>query len=112
MPALVMMRLGNDQATDQTLGIIADAVSRSRFWASTGIFVVGPGRSALLISPYTHTGATDSNMYNTTSVLRTMELILHLHPMTHFDAGARPMIASFSQQPSLTPYQAVRAGEK
>ncbi len=39
----------------------------------------------------------DSNMYNTTSVLRTMELILHLHPMTHFDAAARPMVAAFSQ---------------
>jgi hypothetical protein len=45
-------------------------------------------------------------MYNTTSVLRTMELILHLHPMTHFDAGARPMIASFSQQARPAPYQA------
>jgi hypothetical protein len=61
---------------------------------------------AFLISPYTRTGAIDSNMYNTTSVLRTMELILHLHPMTHFDAGARPMTASFSQQASLAPYQA------
>ncbi len=99
MPALIMMRLGPDQATDQALGTIVEAVSRSKFWGSTAIFVVGQGRSALLISPYTHTGATDSNMYNTTSVLRTMELILHLHPMTHFDAAARPMIASFSQQP-------------
>ena len=45
-------------------------------------------------------------MYNTTSVLRTMELILHLRPMTHFDAGARPMIERFSKKPVLTPYQA------
>ena len=34
-------------------------------------------------------------MYNTTSMLRTMELILGLRPMTHFDAGARPMTAAF-----------------
>jgi DNA-binding beta-propeller fold protein YncE len=114
MPALTLMRLSDDQA----LGIIAEAVSRSKFWGSTAIFVVGafsqkaPSRSALLISPYTHTGAIDSNMYNTTSVLRTMELILHMRPMTHFDAGARPMIASFSQQASPAPYQAVRAAEK
>jgi DNA-binding beta-propeller fold protein YncE len=99
MPALIMMRLGDDQATDQALGTIVEAVSRSKFWGSTAIFVVGQARSALLISPYTHTGTVDSDMYNTTSVLRTMELILHLHPMTHFDAAARPMIASFSQQP-------------
>jgi hypothetical protein len=118
MPALVMMRLGHDQATDLALGTIAEAVSRSKFWGSTAIFVVeafsqkAPGMSALLISPYTHTGTIDSNMYNTTSVLRTMELILHLRPMTHFDAGARPMIASFSRQPSLAPYQAVRPAEK
>jgi hypothetical protein len=115
MPALVMMRLGDDQA----LGIIVEAVSRSKFWGSTAIFVVEafPQKAlnwspALLISPYTHTGATDSNMYNTTSVLRTMELILHLRPMTHFDAGARPMIAGFSQQASPAPYQAISAAGK
>jgi DNA-binding beta-propeller fold protein YncE len=114
MPALVMMRLGDDQA----LGMIVEGVSRGKFWGSTAIFVVeasakaGDHSLALLISPYTHTGATDSNMYNTTSVLRTLELILHLRPMTHFDAGARPMIASFSAQASAAPYQAVRATEK
>jgi DNA-binding beta-propeller fold protein YncE len=115
MPALVMIRLGDDQA----LGTIVEGMSRSKFWGSTAIFVIEAfpnkalGKSpALLISPYTHTGATDSNMYNTTSVLRTMELILHLRPMTHFDAGARPMIASFSQQPSPAPYQAAGPAEK
>jgi DNA-binding beta-propeller fold protein YncE len=121
LPALVMMRLTDDHppSDDQALGMIVEAVSRSKFWGSTAIFVIEafPQKalnrsSALLISPYTHTGAVDSNMYNTTSVLRTMELILHLRPMTHFDAGARPMIASFSQQPALAPYQAVRAPEK
>jgi hypothetical protein len=43
-------------------------------------------------------------MYNTTSMLRTMEFLLGLHPMTHFDAGARPMTACFQQQPEPTPY--------
>ncbi len=113
MPALIMMRLSDDQA----LGTIVEAVSRSKFWGSTAIFVVPAGAQkgrsfALLISPYTHTGATDSNMYNTTSVLRTMELILHLRPMTHFDAGALPMIAGFSQQASSAPYQAAGTAEK
>jgi DNA-binding beta-propeller fold protein YncE len=119
MPALIMLRLGRDQGADQALGTIVEAVSRSKFWGSTAIFVVQAfpqkalGRSsALLISPYTHTGATDSNMYNTTSVLRTMELILHLRPMTHFDAGALPMAASFSQQASPAPYQAAGPAEK
>jgi hypothetical protein len=98
--------------------MIVEAVSRSKFWSSTAIFVLeddaqnGPDHGdshrspAFVISPYTRRGAIDSSMYNTTSMLRTMELILHLRPMTHFDAGARPMFAAFSQQASLSPYQA------
>jgi hypothetical protein len=98
--------------------MLVEAVSKSRFWNSTAIFVVeddaqnGPDHvdshrsPAFLLSPYTHTGAVDSHMYNTTSVLRTIEPILHLRPMTHFDASARPMIAAFAQQPSTAPYQA------
>ena len=134
MPKLIILRLGNDHTSgtapgkiaplaafadnDYALGMIVEGVSRSKFWGNTAIFVLeddaqnGPDHvdshrsPAFLISPYTRTGAIDSNMYNTTSVLRTMELILHLRPMTHFDAGARPMTASFSQQASLAPYQA------
>ncbi|HEX6893897.1 MAG TPA: hypothetical protein VF146_01415, partial [Bryobacteraceae bacterium] len=34
------------------------------------------------------------------------ELILHMRPMTHFDAGARPMVNAFSNEAVLTPYQA------
>ena len=134
MPALMFLRLGNDHTSattpgkiaplsafadnDYALGMMVEGVSRSKFWASTAIFVLeddaqnGPDHvdshrsPAFIISPYTRRGSIDSNMYNTTSMLRTMELILHLHPMTHFDAAARPMFAAFSQQPSLMPYQA------
>jgi DNA-binding beta-propeller fold protein YncE len=133
MPAFLFMRLGNDHTSytapgkvaplsaiadnDYALGMIAEGISHSKFWSSTAIFVLeddaqnGPDhidshRSiAFVISPYTHTGATDSAMYNTTSMLRTMELILHLRPMTHFDAGARPMLNCFSKQPVSTAYQ-------
>jgi hypothetical protein len=45
-------------------------------------------------------------MYNTTSMLRTMEFLLGLKPMTHFDAGARPMAAAFGTQPDPAPYTA------
>jgi hypothetical protein len=61
---------------------------------------------AFVISPYVKRGAVDGTMYNTTSMLRTMELILGLNPMTHYDAGARPMNASFQSTPVLTPYVA------
>ena len=134
MPSLMFMRLGNDHTSgttagkiaplssfadnDYALGLIAEGVSKSKFWKSTAIFVLeddaqnGPDHidshrsAAFIISPYTHTGAINSTMYNTTSMLRTMELILHMRPMTHFDAAARPMLNAFSKDPVLKNYQA------
>jgi DNA-binding beta-propeller fold protein YncE len=134
MPALMLMRLGNDHTSgttpgkiaplssfadnDYALGMIVEGFSKSKFWKNTAIFVLeddaqnGPDHidshrsAAYVISPYTHTGAINSTMYNTTSMLRTMELILHLRPLTHFDAGARPMLNCFSKDPVLTNYQA------
>ena len=45
-------------------------------------------------------------MYNTASMLRTMELLLGLQPMTQFDAAARPMAAAFQPTPDPAPYTA------
>ncbi len=134
MPRLIVMRLGNDHTqgsapgktsplslnadNDYAVGMLAEAVSRSRFWSSTAIFILeddaqnGPDHvdshrsPAFLISPYVKHGMVDGTMYNTTSMLRTMELILGLTPMTHFDAGARPMNAAFQNTPNPAPYQA------
>jgi hypothetical protein len=41
------------------------------------------------------------------SMIRTMELILGLPPLTQYDAGATPMIACFQKEPQLTPYTAL-----
>ena len=77
---------------DYALGMIVEGVSHSRFWSKTAIFVLeddaqnGPDHvdshrsPAFVISPYVKRRAVDSTMYNTTSVLRTMELILGLQP--------------------------------
>jgi hypothetical protein len=46
-------------------------------------------------------------MYNTTSMLRTMELILGLRPLTVYDASSTPMTRAFSNTPKLDPYQAL-----
>ncbi len=48
----------------------------------------------------------DSTLYNTTSMLRTMEFLLGLRPMTHFDAGARPMASVFQTTPDAAPFVA------
>lgn len=134
MPRLIVMRLGNDHTSgttvgrisplsqaadnDYALGTIVEAVSKSRFWANTLICVLeddaqnGPDHvdshrsPAFLISPYVKRHSVDSSMYNTASMLRTMELALGLHPMTQFDAAARPMTASFQARPDAAPYSA------
>jgi YVTN family beta-propeller protein len=104
---------------DLALGRLVEAVSRSRFWKDTAIFVVeddaqnGPDHVdahrtlALVISPYTQLGKVDSTFYSTVSMLRTMELIVGIAPMTQFDAAATPMLASFSDRPNLRPYTSI-----
>jgi len=135
MPQLTILRLPNDHTygtrvgkptptalvadNDLALGRVVEAVSRSKFWKETAIFVVeddaqnGPDHVdahrtvALVISPYTKRGHVDSSMYSTASMLRTMELILGLKPMSQFDAAARPMYASFQEKPDLGVYEHV-----
>src|SRR5262249_36228884 len=51
----------------------------------------------------------DSTQYSTVSMIRTMELILGLPPLSQYDAAARPMFNSFSDKADLTPYKHVPA---
>src|SRR5205823_5440803 len=59
---------------------------------------------AFVISPYAKHGVVDSTMYSTSSMLRTIELILGLKPMSQYDAAAFPMYNSFQPEPDLRPY--------
>jgi DNA-binding beta-propeller fold protein YncE len=132
MPRLQIVRLPNDHTSgtrigkpapraavadnDLALGMLVEGVSRSKFWKETAIFVIeddaqnGPDHVdahrtvGLVISPYTKRNSVDSTMYSTTSMLRTMELILGLKPMSQFDAAARPMYHSFTAKPDAAPY--------
>lgn len=105
---------------DLALGQIVEAVSRSKFWPETAIFVVqddpqngfdhidGHRTVGLVASPYTRRGGVvDSTQYNQTSMVRTMELILGLPPMNQFDASATPMASCFADKADLTPYTSV-----
>jgi DNA-binding beta-propeller fold protein YncE len=119
MPRLqtVCLDAGSAGDLDLALGMIVEGVSKSRAWPKTAVFVVDAGglggkdhvdgrRSpAFVVSPYVRRRSVDSTMYNTLSVLRTMELILGLRPMTHFDAAALPLSASFQTTPDVTPYR-------
>ena len=134
MPRLQIVRLPNDHTAgasvgkptprvyvadnDLALGQMVEAVSRSKFWPQTAIFVVEDDAQngsdhvdahrtiAYVLSPYTRRGVVDSTMYSTSSMLRTMELILGLRPMSQFDAAATPMFNSFQSEPDLRPYVA------
>lgn len=103
MPNLTVLRTASDTA----LGRIVEAVSKSKFWPQTAIFVMSPsapGPLLLALSPYTRRGAADATPYDQVSVLRTIELILNLRPMTIFDFSARSLAAAFVSTPNNAPY--------
>ena len=135
LPNFMMMLLPNDHTVgvnensptpsaavadnDLALGQIVEAVSKSKFWKETAIFVIqddpqsgldhvdGKRTVALCISPYTKRGKVISTHYNQNSVLRTIELILGLPPMSQFDLVATPMVDCFTDKPDYTPYKAL-----
>ena len=134
MPALSILLLPNDHTTgtkpnyptpraavadnDLALGRIVEGLSHSRFWKETLILVIeddsqlgmdhvdGHRTIAFCVSPYTRRGAVVSEVYNHTSLLRTMELVLGLPAMNRFDRTATPMTACFVDQPDETPLHA------
>lgn len=137
LPRFIVMSLGEDHtegtrpgaptpqacvaSNDLALGQLVDAVSRSKYWPKIAIFVIeddaqnGPDHVdahrtvGLVISPYIRRGHLDSTQYATVSMLRTMELILGLPPLSQFDASATPMFESFTDTPDLAPYTHVPA---
>jgi hypothetical protein len=63
----------------------------------------------LAISPYIHRGVVDGTLYTTSSMLRSIELLLGLPAMSQYDAAATPFYAAFGDQADLTPYTALPA---
>jgi len=134
LPALEIIRLPNDHTqgtrvgeltpqayvaqNDHAFGRIIDIVSHSRYWANTAIFAIeddaqnGPDHvddqrtTFYLASPYAAPGVHHAH-YSTSSVVRTVELLLGLPPMTIYDALAPPMYDAFALQPDLHPYEAI-----
>jgi len=104
-------------SNDYALGMIAERVSHSRYWKETAIFVIEDDAQdgsdhvdarrtvGLVVSPYTKRKFVDSTLYTTSAMLRTMELILGLPPMSQFDAAATPMYNAFMEKPDLTPFK-------
>ncbi|MCB1693383.1 MAG: bifunctional YncE family protein/alkaline phosphatase family protein, partial [Pseudomonadales bacterium] len=103
---------------DLALGRIIEAISHSPIWKESVVFVIqddsqnGPDHIdahrtvSLIASPWAKRGYVDHTMYDTVSLLRTLELILGLSPMSQYDAAAVPMFDAFTDKPDLTPFGA------
>jgi DNA-binding beta-propeller fold protein YncE len=136
VPALNYMVLTNDHTrglepgartpgamiadNDRALGQIVERISHSSVWSSSAIFVVEDDSQdgadhvdahrteAAVISPYARRGAVVHDRYDQLSIIRSIELILGMHPLGLFDALATPMYDAFGQAPANTePYAAV-----
>jgi YVTN family beta-propeller protein len=135
LPELVLLLLYNDHTegtspgfptpraaladNDLALGRIVEAVSRSRYWKESAIFVTeddsqdgldhvdGHRTVGLAISPYTRHGIVDSHFYSIVNMFRTIKQILGLPPGNQFDLAAEPMFTTFTSKPNLTPYSAI-----
>jgi YVTN family beta-propeller protein len=133
LPQLSIMALGEDHtagtsrgrptpyaavgSNDVALGRIVEAASRSPLWKEMAIFVVeddaqnGPDHVdchrtvALVISPWAKRGVVDSTHYTQASMVRTIELVLGLPPMTQYDAAATPLFGCFRNKHQLVAYQ-------
>ena len=107
---------------DQALGQLVQTISHSSIWSSSAIFVVEDDSQdgadhvnahripALVISPYARQGAVIHTRYDLPSVVRSMELILGMKPLTLNDALATPMYDAFTSRPlNSAPVDAIPA---
>ena len=134
LPRFNTIRLGNDHTSgmhkgayspyacvadnDLAVGRLVEHISHSPVWKESAIFILeddaqnGPDHvdahrsTAYVISPYTKRKTLVHTMYGTSGMLRTMELILGLPPMSQYDAAAMPMWECFMPTPDHTPFKA------
>ena len=103
---------------DAGVGQIISALSKSKYWSSTAVFVTeddsqdgvdhvdGHRNILLLASPYAKQVSADSCLpgyvahshYDQAGVLRTIELILGVTPLSAYDAGATPLYDMFQNK--------------
>ena len=136
LPAFNLMRLPNDHTygtvegkltpeayaaqNDYAVGLVVKEISHSKYWKDSIIFIleddaqdgsdhVDAHRSTLLvISPYIKRHYVDHTMYSTSGVLKTIELILGLPPMTQYDLSATPVLFSISDEPDFNSYNVIK----
>jgi YVTN family beta-propeller protein len=112
---------------DLALGRIVEAISHSKVWGQSAIFVEeddaqngvdhvdGHRQPVYVVSPYTAApqatgqGKVIHTTYTAENINRTIENILGMQPLTQFDLVASPMFDAFQETPDMTPYTHVPA---
>lgn len=104
---------------DLAVGQFVEYLSKSPIWKETAVFIleddaqngadhVDAHRSiAFVAGGFVKRGFVDHTMYSTSSMLRTMELILGIPPMSQYDAAATPMWRCFTATPDTRPFQSI-----
>ena len=106
---------------DLAVGLFVEHLSKSPVWKESVVFILeddaqnGPDHvdahrsTAYVAGPFVKRNFIDHTPYTTTGMLRTMELILGIPPMSQYDAGAEPMWRCFTDKADLTSFVSVPA---
>jgi YVTN family beta-propeller protein len=104
---------------DLAIGMFVEYLSKSSIWKESAVFIVeddaqnGPDHvdahrtTAYVAGGFIKKGFVDHTMYSTSSMLRTMELVLGMPPMTQYDAAAEPMWRCFTSTADMKPFQSL-----
>lgn len=132
VPQFNTLRFGNDHTeglrngkptpfahvadNDLAVGMFVEYLSKSSIWKESAVFIIEDDAqngadhvdahrtTAYVAGGFVKRKFVDHTMYSTSSMLRTMELILGLQPMSQYDAAAEPMWRSFTPTPDITPF--------
>jgi YVTN family beta-propeller protein len=135
VPRFNTIRFGNDHTSgmskgayspkaavadnDLAVGRFIEHLSNTAIWKESAVFIIEDDAqngadhvdahrsTAYIISPYIKRHFIDHTLYSTSSMMRTMELILGLPPMSQYDAAATPMWRAFTSKPDFTPFKAI-----
>jgi len=135
VPQFQTLRFGNDHTeglrrgrptpyahvaeNDLAVGLFVEHLSKSPIWKESAVFIIEDDAqngadhvdahrsTAYVAGGFVKRGFVDHTMYSTSSMIRTMELILGMPPMSQYDAAATPMWNCFASTANLTPFQSV-----
>lgn len=106
-------------SNDAALGQIIAGLSKRPDWPNTVVFVTeddpqGTGdhvdqhrMPAFMVGPLVRRGFVDHTAYSQVSVLRTVEVLFGLNPLSVYDAASTPLLDAFASEPEVSVYNAI-----